>query len=177
MWQWPDLKLYPRMFLKGRGNIAKISVRMIVSQLTIRLESAITEQKSEALPTCYFNNNFVGSSGRAALRREQCDVPAVGVAVDVAWQRTQQSLMQQWENCFLRGLFRGNNSRCNSGCFLCGPFPGYIARTSAGTRECAHTYIHMPTKISYFFYLIKFVSQWNEEVQYVFTRARHWTQS
>jgi hypothetical protein len=28
---------------------------------------------------------------------------------------------------FLRGLFRGNNSQCNSGCFLCGLFTGYIA--------------------------------------------------
>jgi hypothetical protein len=26
---------------------------------------------------------------------------------------------------FLRGLFRGNNSQCNSGCFLCGLFTGY----------------------------------------------------
>jgi hypothetical protein len=28
---------------------------------------------------------------------------------------------------FLQGLFRGNNSQCNSGCFLCGLFTGYIA--------------------------------------------------
>jgi hypothetical protein len=28
---------------------------------------------------------------------------------------------------FLRGLFRGNKSQCNSGCFLCGLFTGYIA--------------------------------------------------
>jgi hypothetical protein len=28
---------------------------------------------------------------------------------------------------FLRGPFRGNNSECNSGCFLCGLFTGYIA--------------------------------------------------
>jgi hypothetical protein len=35
-----------------------------------------------------------------------CVVHAVGVAVDVAWQRTctQQSLMQQWENCFSYGV-------------------------------------------------------------------------
>jgi hypothetical protein len=30
--------------------------------------------------------------------------------------------------CFLRGLFRGNNSQCNSGCFLCGLFTGYIRK-------------------------------------------------
>jgi hypothetical protein len=29
---------------------------------------------------------------------------------------------------FLRGLFRGNNSQCNSGCFLCGLFTGYIRK-------------------------------------------------
>jgi hypothetical protein len=28
---------------------------------------------------------------------------------------------------FLCGLFRGNNSQCNSGRFLCGLFTGYIA--------------------------------------------------
>jgi hypothetical protein len=31
-------------------------------------------------------------------------VHAVGVAVDVAWQRTQQSLMQQRENCVFYGV-------------------------------------------------------------------------
>jgi hypothetical protein len=39
-----------------------------------------------------------------------CDVHDVGVAVDVAWQRTrtQQWLMQQWELCFLWGPIRGS---------------------------------------------------------------------
>jgi hypothetical protein len=32
-----------------------------------------------------------------------------------------------WRLRFLRGLFRGNNSQCNSECFLCGLFTGYIA--------------------------------------------------
>jgi hypothetical protein len=35
---------------------------------------------------------------------------------------------------FLRGLFRGNNSQCNSGCFLCGLFTGYIRK--AGPLHC-----------------------------------------
>jgi hypothetical protein len=45
---------------------------------------------------------------------------ALGVAVDVAWQRTR---MQQWENC----VFYGSDPRK---CFLHGLVPGYITRGS-----------------------------------------------
>jgi hypothetical protein len=49
---------------------------------------------------------------------------------------------------FLRGLFRGNNSRCNSGCFLFGPFPGYIARTSAGSPVSSELSLQLTERVS-----------------------------
>jgi hypothetical protein len=42
--------------------------------------------------------------------------------ITVAKQRNNGS-----DQRFLCALFRGNNSQCNSGCFPCGLFTGYIA--------------------------------------------------
>jgi hypothetical protein len=48
-------------------------------------------------------------------------------ATSVFYGVCPQPARNSWRNCcFLRGLFRGN-SQCNSGCFLCGLFTGYIA--------------------------------------------------
>jgi hypothetical protein len=99
---------YLKILLEHLRNIMNISVRIASTMYDIRTANPHHHKVR-------YKKKFL----------KYCDVHALGVAVDVAWKRTrtQQWLLQQWENC----VFYGSDPRK---CFLRGPVSGYTTRGS-----------------------------------------------